>query len=91
MNEWIAHLHRDRYEIIRDERDAYIQLQDQVSGEIHEATKQMESSVQDREQLKIELAEAHMQTSRAREVIIAALSRLHVNIIYVLNFIRFIR
>ena len=79
MNEWIAHFHRDRYEIVRDERDAYLQLQDQFSGEMNEANKRVEMSTLDRDRMMLEVANANRETSRAREIIFTALQNLSVN------------
>lgn len=34
MSDWMGSLHRDRYTTVRDERDAYQQLQDQFSSQM---------------------------------------------------------
>ena len=50
-------LHRDRYNTIRDERDAYQQMQGEFSGQIFTATKQISSSEQDRARMEQEITE----------------------------------
>lgn len=56
LNQWMTSIHRDRYEVVRDERDAYQQLQEQFSGEIENITKELDATNEDRERLRSELA-----------------------------------
>ena len=51
--EFSSSLHRDRYQLIKDERDAYQQLQDQFSGEMDYASKMIESSSKDNEKMQV--------------------------------------
>jgi hypothetical protein len=51
MSQWMASLHRDRYMVIRDERDAYQQLQDQFSGQMDFTSKMIEEYSAEKERL----------------------------------------
>jgi myosin heavy subunit len=69
LSAWITCLHRDRYQVIRDERDAYQQLQDQFSGEMDSATKNIELSALDKERMQIEVAEAKRESEKALQTL----------------------
>jgi hypothetical protein len=58
LSEFINSLHRDRYNVVRDERDAYQQLQDQFSGEMETSSKQLVSSEKEVEVMRRDLDEA---------------------------------
>lgn len=60
LREWINCIHRERYQIIRDERDAYQQLQDQFSGEMASATMEIQESTIDKERLQLEIAHSRL-------------------------------
>jgi hypothetical protein len=60
LREWIDCMQRERYQVVRDERDAYQQLQDQFSGEMAHATLEMQESAQDRERLQLEAAHCRL-------------------------------
>jgi hypothetical protein len=63
---------QDKYHVIRDERDAYQQLQDQFSGEMNFANKQVELSAAERERLQLEIA----TSTKALETTSAAMKNL---------------
>ena len=69
LSNWITCLHRDRYQVIKDERDAYQQLQDQFSGEMDSATKNIELSAIDKERMQIEVAEAKKESEKALQTL----------------------
>jgi hypothetical protein len=84
LNDWIASIHRDRYEIVRDERDAYHQLQDQFSGEINDATKIMESSAADRERMQNEISRLQNLSNKSKNTIMNAFSHIGVSFIIII-------
>ena len=56
LREWVAIIQRDRYEVIRDERDAYVALQEQFSGELEKVNKSKEMSEASKEDLVRQIA-----------------------------------
>lgn len=60
LREWINCIHRERYQIVRDERDAYQQLQDHFSGEMASATMEIQESTIDKERLQLEVAHSRL-------------------------------
>lgn len=56
MSQWMASLHRDRYMVIRDERDAYQQLQEQFSGQMDFTSKMIEEYSSEKERLVQEIS-----------------------------------
>lgn len=52
----MASLHRDRYMVIRDERDAYQQLQDQFSGQMDFTSKMIEEYSIEKDRLVQEIS-----------------------------------
>ena len=58
LSEWMASFSRDRFHLIKDERDAYQALQDQFSGEMDYASKIIESSASEKEKMQLEVAES---------------------------------
>lgn len=60
LSEWVNALHQ-RYLVVREERDAYQQLQDQFTGEMASANSAMELSAQDRARMLGEIATARLQ------------------------------
>lgn len=65
LSEWITSLHRDRFGVVRDERDAYQQLQDQFTGQMNTATEKMSSSTQDRNRMHSELEDANKRAEES--------------------------
>jgi hypothetical protein len=56
LREWVAVIQRDRYEAIRDERNAYVALQEQFSGELEKVNKSKEMSDASKEDLVRQIA-----------------------------------
>ncbi len=52
----MASMHRDRYMVVRDERDAYQQLQDQFSGQMDFTTKMIEEYGVEKDRLTQEIS-----------------------------------
>ena len=59
--------------MVRDERDAYQQLQDQFSGEMEGASKQLVLSEQEREVMRRDISEAKQRGDAAVDALNAAL------------------
>jgi hypothetical protein len=79
LNEWVASFLRDRYGTVRDERDAYQQLQEQFSWRINEAAHAAEESNTEKEELKRKLLEARDDSLKAIDLVSAALALLEVS------------
>lgn len=60
LREWITCILRERYQVVRDERDAYQQMQAQFSGEMATVTAEIHDSAQDRERLMVEIAQSRL-------------------------------
>lgn len=58
MSQWMASLHRDRYMVVRDERDAYQQLQDQFSGQMDFTSKMIEEYSTEKDRLVQEISKS---------------------------------
>lgn len=56
MSQWMASMHRDRYMVVRDERDAYQQLQDQFSGQMDFLSKLNEDCSAEKDKLSQEVS-----------------------------------
>lgn len=67
-------VHRERYQTIRDERDAYQQLQDQFSGQIDIMSSTIETCNIEKERLQKELIESQIDQGNANEKVSKALS-----------------
>lgn len=74
ISDWVGSLLRDRYNVIRDERDAYRQLQDHFTGEMEVSSRQAKTSSQDMERLYNDVFEAKKETEEAIRHIATALS-----------------
>lgn len=74
LSEWVASLLRDRYNIIKEERDAYRQLQDHFTGEMEVSNRQAKTSSQDMERLYQDVLIARKETEDAIRYISTALS-----------------
>ena len=72
--DWVGSLLRDRYNIIKEERDAYRQLQDHFTGEMEVSSRQMKSSTQDMERLLKDVSDAKKETEDVLRYIANALS-----------------
>ena len=72
--DWVGSLLRDRYNIIKEERDAYRQLQDHFTGEMEVSSRQMKSSTQDMERLLKDVSDARRETEDVLRYIANALS-----------------
>jgi hypothetical protein len=66
-------IHRDRYGVVRDERDAYQQLQDQFSGQMDFTTKMMEENGIEKERMMGEIAQIQLQLNAAVRALHGAL------------------
>jgi hypothetical protein len=66
-------VHRERYQTVRDERDAYQQLQDQFSGQIDAMSSTIESCNIEKERLQKELAQTQINQINADEKVSKAL------------------
>jgi hypothetical protein len=78
LGELISSLHRDRYNIMRDERDAYQAMQAQISGEMHSATEQISVTEQEKARMEQELAEMKGRADLAGDYLNQALQNLGV-------------
>ena len=74
ISEWVTSLLRDRYNIVKEERDAYRQLQDHFTGEMEVSSRQAKSSSQDMERLYKDVMDARSETEEAIRYIATALS-----------------
>lgn len=54
-NQWASSMQRERYAVVKDERDAYQQLQDQFSGQLDFAFQQVETTSSERDRLQLEV------------------------------------
>jgi len=88
LNDWVASLLRDRYTIVKEERDAYRQLQDQFTGEMEVSQIQMKSSSQDLERLLNDVMMAKKETEEATRYIATALSIIGVRLLYLIFIIQ---
>jgi hypothetical protein len=79
MSQWMAAIHRDRYMVVRDERDAYQQLQDQFSGQMDFTTKMMEENGIEKERLTQEIAQGQKQLDDALRIISEAFATINVS------------
>jgi hypothetical protein len=59
-------MQRERYAVVRDERDAYQQLQDQFSSQLDTAFQMVDSSTQEKERLQIEVRQAKKDIDDAK-------------------------
>ena len=75
MSEWMGSLHRDRYTTVRDERDAYQQLQDQFSGQMDMTAKMLEESALEKEKLSYEVAHVQREIAAAKLALHQVLTR----------------
>ena len=67
-------VHRERYQTVRDERDAYQQLQDQFGGQIDIMSNTIETCNAEKERLQNELIQAQIDQGNANEKVSKALS-----------------
>ena len=67
VNDWISAVKRDRFQLVKDERDAYQALQEQFSGQINASANIQEAMERDKERLLLEVAETRKQ---AEDVVI---------------------
>ena len=67
-------VHRERYQTVRDERDAYQQLQDQFGGQIDMMSNTIETCNVEKERLQQELIQAQIDQGNANEKVSKALS-----------------
>jgi uncharacterized coiled-coil DUF342 family protein len=79
LSELINSLHRDRYNVVRDERDAYQALQDQFSGEMETSSKQLVSSGREMETVKREMDEQRKRADDACEAVQNAILKFQVS------------
>ena len=57
---WTAAIHRDRYHVVRDERDAYQSLQQSFSGELAHAAKDLEQQQGETQAIMTQAAQAQV-------------------------------
>eukprot|EP01039_Chlorochromonas_danica_P000856 gene856-931_t len=69
LNEWITSFIRDRYHAVRDERNAYQQMQFEMTGAIDQASTQRKMSEREREELEKQLKQANQQYLDTRAVV----------------------
>ena len=74
VNDWISAVKRDRFQLVKDERDAYQALQEQFSGQINASANIQEAMERDKERLLLEVAETRKQ---AEDVVITIQRLLH--------------
>jgi hypothetical protein len=58
MQEWISVIQRDRYDTVKDERNAYLSLQEQFQGELEKINQSVERSEASKEELVRQIATA---------------------------------
>ncbi len=85
LNDFIASLHRDRYSVLRDERDAYHELQDQFSGEINKASDLVFSSTQERDKTIAEMEISKTKAADAQYALQNILTKFQVSIVFELG------
>ena len=71
LHDWVACINRDRYEFLKDERDAYAGLQDQFTTELESINKSMTDTEASKEDLIQQLAASKI----AYDDILASLQR----------------
>jgi hypothetical protein len=54
ISEWIASILREKYSVIKDERDAYQQLQDHFSSQMEFSSKMIEDNSNEKEKMTLE-------------------------------------
>ena len=59
-------MQRERYAVVRDERDAYQQLQDQFSSQLDTAFQMVDSCTQEKERLQIAVRQAKKDIDDAK-------------------------
>ena len=59
-------MQRERYGVVKDERDAYHELQDQFSAQLDMAFQQVELSSQEKDRVQAELTKAIKDTADAK-------------------------
>jgi hypothetical protein len=57
MSQWMASLHRDRYMVVREERNAYQELQEQFSGQMDFTSKMLEEKSAEKDRLAQEISQ----------------------------------
>lgn len=75
LSEWMNALHQDRYNVIKDQRDAYQHLQIQFSGEINSTKKQAEETAIDKSRMELRVVEANKTAVEATDVLKRVLAR----------------
>lgn len=79
MTELVSSLLRDRYNTLRDERDAYQGMQAQMSGELHNATEQIYQLEQEKARFEEDIAGMRARADLAMEHLTIALQSLGVS------------
>ncbi len=79
LNDWSSSLTRDRYHTIREERNAYQQMQFEMTGAIDDASKRHKDTLREREKLEQRLYQAEQYCSSARGVLQSILVELGVS------------
>jgi multidrug resistance efflux pump len=69
LNEWITSLIRDRYHAVCDERNAYQQMQFEMTGAIDQQSTLRKMSEKERQELEKQLAQANQSYLDARAVL----------------------
>lgn len=59
LNPWMAAINRDRYHVIREERDAYMQLQETFMGQQEQNDKLLEQERQSAHKVQLHLDQAN--------------------------------
>lgn len=79
LNDWSSSLTRDRYHTVREERNAYQQMQFEMTGAIDDVSKRHKDSIREREQLEQRLIQAEQYCSSSKSVLQSVLVELGVS------------
>lgn len=79
LNDWTTSLIRDRYQAVCDERDAYQQMQFEMTGAINSASSLQKMSEKEREQLEQQLLRSDQMYLGARNALQSVLVELGVS------------
>jgi hypothetical protein len=80
LNDWSASLTRDRYHSVCEERNAYQQMQQEMTGAIDEETKRYKTAVADRDQLEKQFLQSEQYSTSAKNVLQSVLIELGVRL-----------
>ncbi len=84
-NAWASSMQRERYAVVKDERDAYHELQDQFSAQLDHAYQLVELNTQERDQYKSELQQLSKDMDDTKYFIKKLSTLLGVRLIHYMN------